>query len=59
MMVEDFNIIITSPDSAVKYITFTEGPTKTRQGGLRIAHRAVAKMFATGGERCYLIKLPV
>ena len=53
MMVEDFNII-TSPDSAVKYVTFKEGPTKTRQGGLRIAHRAVQpKMFATaGGERC-------
>ena len=45
MMVEDFSII-TSPDSVVKYITFKEGPTKTRQGGLRIAHRAVQpKMF--------------
>ena len=52
MMVEDFNII-TSPDSTVKYVPFKEGPTKTRQGGLRIAHRAVQpKMFATGGERC-------
>ena len=50
MMVEDFNII-TSPESAVKYVTFKEGPTKTRQGGLRIAHRvAQHKMFATGGE---------
>ena len=52
MMVEDFNII-TRPDSAVKYVTFKEGPTKTRQGGLRIGHKAVQpKMFATGGERC-------
>ena len=52
MMVEDFSII-TSPDSFVKYITFKEGPTKTRQGGLRIAHRAVQpKMFSTGSERC-------
>ncbi|CAH3034262.1 unnamed protein product [Porites evermanni] len=52
MTVEDFSII-TSPDSVVKYITFKEGPTKTRQGGLRIAHRAVQpKMFSTGGERC-------
>ena len=52
MMVEDFSII-TSPDSVVKYITFKEGPTKTRQGGLRIAHRAVQpKMFSAGGERC-------
>lgn len=52
MMVEDFNILI-SPDSSVKYVTFKEGPTKMRQGGLRIAQRAVKpKMFATGGERC-------
>ena len=52
MMVEDFNII-TSPDGAVKYVTFKEGPTKTRQGGLWFAHRAVQpKMFSTGGERC-------
>ena len=52
MMVEDFSTI-TSPDSVVKYITFKEGPTKTRQGGLQIAHRAVQpKMFLTGGERC-------
>ena len=52
MIVEDFSII-TSPDSAVKYVTFKEGPTKTRQGGLRITHRAVQpKMFANGGDRC-------
>ena len=52
MMLEDFSVI-TSPESLVKYITFKEGPTKTRQGGLRIAHRAVQpKMFSTGGERC-------
>ena len=45
MMVEDLSII-TSPDSIVKYITFKEGPTKTRQGGFRIAQRAVQpKMF--------------
>ena len=52
MMVED-STIITSPDSAVKYVTFKEGPTKTRHGVLWIAHRAVqSKMFATWGERC-------
>ena len=57
MMVEDFNII-TSPDSAVKYVTFKEGPTKTRQGGLRIAQRAVKpKMFATWGEKCPVMLL--
>jgi len=56
-MVEDFNII-TSPDSAVKYATFKEGPTKTRQRGLRIAQRAVKpKMFATGGENCPVMHL--
>ena len=54
MMVEDFNII-TSPDSAVKYVT---GPTKTRQGGLRIAQRAVKpKMLATGGGKCPVMLL--
>ena len=52
MMVEDFNVIA-SLDSAVKYVTFKEGPTKTRQERLRIAHRAVQpKLFATRIERC-------
>ena len=41
-----------------KYITFKEGPTKTRQGGLRIVHRAVQpKMLSTGGERCPVMLL--
>ena len=57
MMVEDFSIIST-PDNVVKYITFKEGPTKTRQGGLRIAHRTVQpKMFSTSGERCPVMLL--
>ena len=48
---------ITSPDGAVKYVTFKEGPT-TRQGGLRIAQRAVKpKMFATGDEKCPIMLL--
>ena len=47
MMVEDFNII-TSLDSSVKNVPFKEGHTKTRQGGLQIAQKAVnLKMFAT------------
>ena len=57
MIVKDFDII-TSPDGAVKYVTFKEGPSKTRQGGLRIAQRAVKpKMFAIGGEQCPVMLL--
>ena len=53
MMVENF---LTSPDSSVKYVTFKEEPTKTRQGVQRIAQRAVKpQMFATGGERCPVV----
>ena len=53
MMVEKF---LTSPDSSVKYVTFKEEPTKTRQGVQRIAQRAVKpQMFATGGERCPVV----
>ena len=52
MQVEDFSLI-TNPDKSVRYVAFKEGPTKTRQGGLRVTHRAAQpKMFATGGERC-------
>lgn len=53
MMVENF---LTSPDSSVKYVTFKEEPTKTRQRVQRIAQRAVKpQMFATGGERCPVV----
>ena len=52
IMVEDFNIL-TIPDSSAKCVTFKAGPTKTRQGGLQIAQRAVKpKMFATRVEQC-------
>ncbi|XP_078371377.1 uncharacterized protein KIAA1958-like [Oculina patagonica] len=52
MQIEDFQII-TSPDNTVRYVKFSEGPTKTRQGGLRVKQRAVhPKMFATGDEKC-------
>lgn len=48
MQIEDFSIY-TSPDNSIKYMTFKEGPTKTRSGGLRVKQRAVKpKMFATG-----------
>lgn len=52
MNLEDFQLI-TNPDNSVRYVSFKEAPTKTRQGGLRIIHRAAQpKMFAMGGERC-------
>ena len=51
MMVEDFSI--EKDDDGVEFITFSEGPTKTRQGGLRVKPRlATPKMFATGEKRC-------
>ena len=34
MMVEDFSI--GKDDDGVEFNTFSEGPTKTRQGGLRV-----------------------
>ena len=35
------------------FVTFAEGPTKTRQGSLRVKHRSVTpKMFATGQAKC-------
>ena len=51
MMVEDFSI--EKDDDGVEFIIFSEGPTKTRQGGLRVKHRlATPKMLATGEKRC-------
>ena len=51
MRVEDF--IINREDENNEYVTFSEGVTKTRQGGTRQKQRnVVPKMFATGGERC-------
>ena len=65
MMLEDFEEHV-SPNG-VKYITFSESLTKTRQGGLRGMRRNTQpKMFFTGGERCpyllfqlYVSKRPV
>ena len=64
MKVEDF--IFQRDDNGIEFITFAEGLTKTRQGGLRVKPRAVLpKMFATGMSRCpvnfmkkYLAKRP-
>ena len=50
MVVEDF--CIEKDDDGVEFITFSEGLTKTRQGGLRVKPRlATPKMFATGDKR--------
>ena len=50
-MVKDFSV--ENDDDGVEFITFSEGPTKTRQGGLQVKPRlAIPKMFATGEKRC-------
>ena len=64
MNVEDFTL--NKDDSGNEFVTFAEGPTKTRQGGLQVKPRSVLpKMFATGDSRCpvahfknYLSKKP-
>ena len=49
MKVEDFTL--QRDDERDEFLTFAEGPTKTRQGGLRAKTRLVTlKMFATGNE---------
>ena len=61
---EDFTL--NKDDNGNEFVTFAEGPTKTRQGGLRVQPRSVPpKMFATGESRCpvalfksYLSKRP-
>ena len=52
MKVEDF--CLQRDDDGIEYLTFAEGPTKTRQGGLKVKPRLVTpKVFATGNEeRC-------
>ena len=64
MKVEDFSF--QKDDGGVEFVTFSEGLTKTRGGGLRVKPRlATPKMFATGERRCpvaflkkYLSKRP-
>ena len=49
MKVKDF--CLQRDDDGIEYLTFAEGPTKTRQGGLKVKPRLVTpKMFATGNE---------
>ena len=51
MKVEDFSF--QKDDGGVEFVTFSEGLTKTRGGGLRVKPRlATSKMFATGNKRC-------
>ena len=64
MNVEGFTL--NKDDNGNEFVTFAEGPTKTRQGGLRVQPRSVLhQMFATGESRCpvalfksYLSKRP-
>ena len=64
MNVEDFTL--NKDDNGNEFVTFAEGLTKTRQGGLRV-HGGLCypKMLATGESRCpvalfmrYLYKRP-
>ena len=51
MKVDDFQLC--KDDNGVEFVQFTEGQTKTRQGGLHTKHRDFQpRMFAIGGERC-------
>ena len=51
MMVEEFSI--EKDDCGVEFIIFSEGPKKTRQGGLRVKPRlATPNMLATGEKSC-------
>ena len=51
MTVNDFTL--GKDDGGCEFVEFTEGPTKTRSGGLSKKSRDFSpKMFATGGERC-------
>ena len=52
MKVEDF--CVQRDDDGIQYLTFAEGPTKTRHGGLKVKTRLLTPtMFATGNEeRC-------
>ena len=51
MRLEDFRIM--KGDDGLEFVEFTEGPTKTRPGGLNAKPRQFQpKMFQTGGEKC-------
>ena len=51
MNMEDFTL--NKDDNGNDFVTSAEGPTKTRQGGLRVQPKSVLpKIFATGDSRC-------
>ena len=51
MKLDDFQLC--KDDKGVEFVQFTEGQTKTRQGGLHTKLRDFQpRMFAVGGERC-------
>ena len=51
MKMEDFQLC--KNDKGMEFVQFTEGPTKTRQGGLQSKNRDFQSlMFSVGGERC-------
>ena len=51
MMMDDFHDA--KGEEGVEFVEFTEGPTKTRQGGLTTKQRSFRpRMVATGSERC-------
>ena len=51
MKMDDFQLC--KDDNGVEFVKFTEGQTKTRQGGLHTKLRDFQPgMFAAGGERC-------
>ena len=56
MKVEDFTL--QRDDDGNDFLTFAEGPTKTRQVGLRVKIRLVTpKIFATGNKERYSVML--
>ena len=49
--IDEFSMV--SDDNGRQYIKYTEGPRKTRQGGLKFKPRPVfPRMYATGGQWC-------
>ena len=51
MKMDDFQLC--KDDNGVEFVQYTEGQTKTRQGGLHTKTRDFQpRMFAVGGERC-------
>ena len=52
LRVEDLEFV-RDPQGKIMYVEWVEGPTKTRQGGLRkMDRRLPQKLFATDDERC-------